>query len=176
MLKTKFMPFSTGEAVDLVPSRFIKVISRSRGDIGVGGARLLLSDDPAVKGGCRVAWYLCSIKTLGSENPLMLMGERWADSTPDLPTRPETTLLFPPADTMRRIGEEIGLSDGRRKPSACDTVLGPSDGRLRRVSAVRAAGFTAFLRLEAISVGGGGDLNGIVGAGGEFDGSDSATS
>jgi hypothetical protein len=70
----------------------------------------------------------------------------------------------------------MGLSDGRRKASACDTVLGPRGGRPRRVSAVKAAGLTAFLRLEARSVGGGGDLKGIVGAGGEVEDSDSATS
>jgi hypothetical protein len=51
VLKTKFTPLWTGEADDLEPSRFAKVISRSHGDIGVGGARLLLRDDPAVKEG-----------------------------------------------------------------------------------------------------------------------------
>jgi hypothetical protein len=54
-LKTKFIPPS-GEAVDLV-SLLTRVVSLSRGDIGVGGARLLFRDDPAVRdGGSRMVW------------------------------------------------------------------------------------------------------------------------
>src|SRR6266536_442787 len=98
------------------------------------------------------------MKAPASAKPFKLMGERCADSTPDLEMRPEITFLLPPADTMRRIGEEIGLSDGRRNPSAWDTVRGPINGRFLNVSANKAAGLTCtFFRREAISIGGGGD-------------------
>ena len=61
----------------------------------------------------------------------------------------------------------MGLSDDRRRLSAWETVLGPIGGRPFIESAVRAAGLTAtfFLR-DAMSIGGG-DLNGMVGAGGD---------
>lgn len=118
------------------------------------------------------------MKAPASANPPKLIGERCADSTPDLDTRPERTNLFPPAEAMRRIGDETGLSIGRRKPSAWETVLGPIGGRLRSVSAVNAAGLTCtFFRREAISIGGGGLLKGFDagGGGGELS-SDSAIS
>jgi len=49
-LKTKFILPSLGEAVDLEVSLLTRVIS-PRGDIGVGGARLLFREDPAVREG-----------------------------------------------------------------------------------------------------------------------------
>jgi hypothetical protein len=53
----KFIPPSTGDAVDHEPSRLPSVISPPCGDIGVGGARLLFSDDIWVReGGCRKLW------------------------------------------------------------------------------------------------------------------------
>lgn len=53
-LKTKLTPPSMGDAVDRELSNLGKVISLSRGDIGVGGARLELSEDPAVSEGLRM--------------------------------------------------------------------------------------------------------------------------
>ncbi len=53
LLKTKVSDES-GEAVDLPISLFPKVISMPGGDIGVGGARLLLIDElPVKEGGLR---------------------------------------------------------------------------------------------------------------------------
>ena len=59
----------------------------------------------------------------------------------------------------------MGLAPCRLEPSACDIVLGPIDG-LRFASAPSVAG-RIFLRLAAISVGGGGDLKDFGGGGGD---------
>jgi hypothetical protein len=74
---------SFGEAVDIDVSLLTRVISLSRGDIGVGGARLLFKEDPAVNdGGSRTLWKFCSMNDSGKLPKLI--GERCADSTPVL--------------------------------------------------------------------------------------------